>query len=230
MFRKKKCKNCNEKISTSYTFCPYCSAPTSDFFEDDSKDWGLLGKDDSPEYEPEEEIKLPAGINMLFNTLMNSLSKQMKELEKSEKVKNKKDSPKVKKSGIGISIHTSGNKPPEIKVTSFGNMPKAKEQNKKIEKSPMPLQFPKANSRKFIGLPKEEPKTNIRRFSDKVIYEIDMPEVKSLEDISISQFEKSIEIKALAKNKVFQKIIPINLPIKKYDFSKKKLVLELDAE
>ena len=57
-----------------------------------------------------------------------------------------------------------------------------------------------------------------------------MPGVKSIKDVSVIQLENSIEIKALAKNKVFYKIIPINLPIKNYNFAKQKLVLELDEK
>jgi len=56
-----------------------------------------------------------------------------------------------------------------------------------------------------------------------------MPGVKSMKAVSIIQLENSIEIKALAKDKVFHKIIPINLPIRKYNLEKGKLVLELET-
>ena len=79
----------------------------------------------------------------------------------------------------------------------------------------------------FKKLPKKQPETNIRRFSNKVVYEIEIPGVESIKDVSISQMENSIEIKAVAKKNAYEKIIPIGLPISKYDFSKGKLVLEL---
>ena len=75
-----------------------------------------------------------------------------------------------------------------------------------------------------------QPKTNIRRFSDKIIYEIEMPGVKSQEDISIIKLESSVEIKAVGKNKAYLKLIPINFPITKYDLSNGKLVLELNVK
>jgi len=84
-------------------------------------------------------------------------------------------------------------------------------------------------ARKLAKLPKEEALAKVRRLSNKVVYELDLPEVKSLEDITINQLENSIEIKAFAKDKVFHKIIPISLPITNYNLSKGKLVLELDA-
>ena len=72
----------------------------------------------------------------------------------------------------------------------------------------------------FQKLPKKQPETNVRRFSNKVVYEIDIPGVESIKDVSISQLENSIEIKAVAKKNAYEKIIPIGLPISKYDFSK----------
>ena len=220
MFNKKKCKNCGEKISNSYNFCPYCRVPLIDSF--DNEDFGILGRNDST-----EEIKLPLGFNHLFNSLIKNMNTQFKELESQAKKEQKKS--EVKKGGISISISTSGTRPPEIKVTSFGNIPKFKEKEKQIAKKANAIKLPLSDSKKFSGMPKKEPETNIRRLSNKVVYEINMPGVKSMEDVSIIQLENSIEIKAFAKDKVFHKIIPINLPISDYNLSKGKLVLELDA-
>ena len=221
MFNKKKCKNCGEKISNSYNFCPYCRVPLIDSFDDE--DFGLLGRNDSM-----EEVKLPLGFNHLFNSLIKNMNTQFKELESHNAKQDQKKS-EVKKGGISISISTSGNRPPEIKVTSFGNIPKFKEREKQIAKKANSIKLP-LSEKKFSGMPKKEPETNIRRLSNKVVYEINMPGVKSMEDVSIIQLENSIEIKAFAKDKVFHKIIPINLPISDYNLSKGKLVLELDAK
>ena len=221
MFNKKKCKNCGEKISNSYNFCPYCRVPLIDSFDDE--DFGLLGRNDSM-----EEVKLPIGFNHLFNSLIKNMNTQFKELENHNAKQSQKKS-EVKKGGISISISTSGNRPPEIKVTSFGNIPKFKEREKQIAKKANSIKLPLSDSKKFSGMPKKEPETNIRRLSNKVVYEINMPGVKSMEDVSIIQLENSIEIKAFAKDKVFHKIIPINLPISDYNLSKGKLVLELDT-
>ena len=216
MFGKKKCSQCGEKVNKDYSFCPYCKNQLEKI--KDERDFGMLGKNDLSEFMNDGNIRLPSGINTIFNSLLKNLSKQMNELETTERQKGSK----VKRKGIGISIYAPGDRPPEIKVTSYGN---PEEQRDKKERK---IKLPNTNSTKFAGLPKAEPKTSIRRFSDKVIYEIDLPGVKSIADISISQLENSIEVKALGKEKVYQKIIPISLPIKKYDFSRKKLVLELD--
>ncbi len=222
MFGKKKCENCGEKISNSYNFCPYCRASIKDF---ENEDWGFLGRNDS--INP-GEIKLPMGINALFNSLVKSLNKQFRELD--NRAEKETEKANVKKGGISISISTSGDKPPEIMVRSFGNIPEFKKQENQIRKKTKSLKLPGQNTKKFAGLPKKEPVTNVRRLSNKVVYEINMPGVKSIKDVSIIQLENSIEIKALARNKVFYKIIPINLPIRKYDLLKGKLILELEAK
>jgi HSP20 family molecular chaperone IbpA len=222
MFRKKKCPNCGEKIRGNYNFCPYCQAPLHDFESKNIEDWGMLGRNDSIDT---DEIKLPMGLNTIFNSLVKNLNNQLKEIEEQN---HKNVRSEVKKGGISISISTSGDKPPEIKVRSFGNIPEFKEKGERIKKQEK-MNLPSSNSKKFSGLPKAEPKTEIRRFSNRVVYEIRLPGVKSTKDISIIQLENSIEIKALAKDKVFYKIIPINLPIRNYALSKGKLILELDA-
>ena len=111
----------------------------------------------------------------------------------------------------------------------LNNLNKKEIPEKKLKKQ-IPNQFSKESSKKFAQLPKQEPKTNIRRLSDKVIYEIEIPEVKSSKDISIIQLESSIEIKAIGKKHAYLKRIPINLPIINYIFSKEKLTLELGVK
>jgi HSP20 family molecular chaperone IbpA len=223
MFKKKTCKNCGEKINEKYNFCPYCRVPLNE-----GEDWGMLGKNDF--MSPMEEMRLPMGLNTIFNSLMNNLNKQFNELDRDRKEEKKSKIP-GKKGGISISISTSGKLPPEIKVKSFGDIPEFKEKEKKMEKKGKGLKIDnlKNKSKKFAGLPKEEPITDIRRFSNRVVYEIEMPGVKSMKDVSIIQLENSIEIKALAKDKVYSKLIPINLPIRDYNLEKGKLVLELEA-
>ena len=198
--------------------------PLRDMF--DNEDWGLLGRNDF--IEP-EEMKLPMGLNVLFNSLVKNLNSQMKELDNKQTLTPKKTEISKKSGGISISISTSGNRPPEIKVRSFGNVPEFSEEEQRIKNKAEKIKFPVSDSKKFAGLPKKEPETTIRRLSNKVVYEIKLPGVKTLKDISIIQLESSIEIKALADKKVFYKIIPINLPINKYNLSEGILTLELDS-
>jgi HSP20 family molecular chaperone IbpA len=88
----------------------------------------------------------------------------------------------------------------------------------------------KDNIEKMMKLKKIEPETKIRRFSDTVIYEIKIPGVKSLSDISIVQLENSIEVKAVGEEIGYLKIIPINLPIKGYELENEVLEIELQGQ
>ena len=223
MFGKKRCRKCGEKVSSSYNYCPYCQTQLKRISEDE--DWGLLGKNDFME---PEEMRLPIGLNALFNSLVKNLNSQVREMNNINKPKDQKIS--KKSGGISISISTSGDRPPEIKVRSFGNVPEFKEKEQQVRERAKAIKLPVSDSGKFAGLPKKEPETNIRRFSNKVVYEINMPGVKDTRDISIAQLENSIEIKALANKKVFYKIIPINLPISNYNLSGGILTLELDSK
>lgn len=215
--KKKKCEKCGKKIDEKYSFCPYCGDRKD---SENETDFGMLGKND---FMPlTNEIKLPFGFNAIFNSLVKNLSKEFEEQMKQELSQGKEK--KVKKDGISISISTFGNGAPKIKVAPMGNS------NPHIQKEPEKTthkNFTKEKIKKFSELKREEPKTNIRRLSNKLVYEIEMPGVKSIEDISITKLENSIEIKAIGKEKAYAKIIPINLPIKNYGLSEGKLVLEL---
>lgn len=218
MFKKIKCHKCKKKIGEKYSFCPYCGSRTNS-----EEDFGMLGKTDI--ISTSTEIRLPAGLNTIFNSLMNNLSKEFEEQSKGNFQSNEK-SKKIKKDGISISISTFGEGPPKISVKNLGNNKFTVEQEKTTEKIKKNV-FTAEKVKKFASQKKEEPKTSIRRLSNRVIYELEMPEVKSSEDISIIKLENSIEIKAIGKNKSYSKRIPINLPIKNYDFLEGKLILEL---
>lgn len=224
MFKKKECRNCKEKVNEGYEFCPHCGGSFNEKCERD--DFGMLGKTDSvPNL---NDFGLPRGLNTIFKMLVKTLDSQFKNLD--NEINNKKPDKKGFK-GININISTSGGIHPIIRVNPAGNLSKFKQKNvpnQKIGNVAM-NNFSKNNLEKISSLPKKEPETKIRRFSDRVIYEINLPGVKSLKDISIIQLESSIEIKAIAKNKAYVKIIPISLPIAKCDLKKEKLVIELKS-
>lgn len=218
MFGKKKCDKCRSNIDKDFDFCPYCG----DHVED-NEDFGLLGKNDFSQ--SKEQIKLPMGFDLLFRTLVRELDKQFKEIDK-EIGKERKT--KVQKGGISISISSFGNQAPRVMVNSNGNNIEFKQKEQQIKKQLSKNKFSEENIKKLSTLPKSEPKTNIRRLSNKLIYEVDMPEVKSIKDISIIQLENSIEIKAIGKDRAYFKLIPLGLPIKNQKFSEGKLILELE--
>jgi len=224
MFKKKECSKCGKKIEEKYSFCPYCGNNLSE--NEEKEDWGMLGKSD---FMPSmNEIKLPMGLNTIFNSIMKNLTKEFDEQLSKNYFQGESKQPKgIKRDGISISISTFGNGPPKIKVTQMGEKPKLQQAREEVKEKIKQDTFTKEKIKKFASMKKEEPKTDVRRFSNRMVYEIEIPGVKSLDDISIIKLENSIEIKAVAKNKSYLKNIPINLPIVNYNLSEGKLILEL---
>jgi len=230
MFKKKSCNKCKKKINKDFEYCPHCGASVKDK-EMDDRDYGFLGKNDL-----EDDLKLPFGMNAILNKLMKQMDRQFKQLDREIGKNNSQPKPKntdIKQGGISINISSETGRP-VIKVKSFGNMPEFKEiegqlKNKQPIKRKPTTQFPidEGKARELAKLPREEASSKVRRLSGKVVYEIELPEVKDSKDIIIQQLENSIEIKAFAKDKAYFKFLPVNLPLERYKFNNGKLTLEL---
>ena len=217
----KNCTKCGRSIKKGFGFCPYCGKSL-----DIKNNWGILGKND---HILEQNHSQNNSIGSLFGggIFNKMIGNAMKLLEK-ELQKDRGDSdiqlnaPKTKVqlyiNGKKINIGTQSNQP--IKVNK---KQKINEQIKGIPSS----YFSKENLKKFSNLPKESPKTSIRRLSDRIMYDLEMPDVKSIKDISIVNLENSIEIKAIGKNKSYYNVIKIGLPVIDYYLSTGKLILEL---
>jgi len=235
----KKCPRCKNKVSRGYDFCPYCSYPLKRRKEEDK---GLIDKD------LEEEFGLGSfglggmgfggfPFEKILNGLTRELDRQFREIDKHFKEpKTTKKEPSVFREGLSISISSSGNGEPKIKMKRLGDkeaviiapLHKPPIKSKKLSKAPK-LKISKEEAEKIAKLPHAEPSTTVRRLSNKIIYEIDLPGVKE-KDIIINKLQHSIEIKAFAKDKAFFKLIPVALPILDYYTEKGKLIIELKPE
>lgn len=214
MLRKKTCPNCEEKVKNSYNFCPSCGIQ----LREPSKDWGMLGK-------KENKNKLNNPNNMLGGGLTGGIMNKMlgSAIKMLEKEMAKEFNQPTPKNNMKLVINGKEINPNTLQPV------KDKNQNKKENTKILPIEFDSENLEKWSNLSKEEPKTTLKRIDDKVQYEMDVPEVTSIKDISIVKLEKGIEIKAVGKDKAYQKTIKIDLPLKKYTLLKGKLTLELDA-
>tara|TARA_Y100000034_G_C6832459_1_gene375885 strand:+ start:400 stop:1047 length:648 start_codon:yes stop_codon:yes gene_type:complete len=211
MFGKKECKNCGEKTNKKHKFCPSCGNLIGKKSKKNNS--GMLGENDFiNEFEGfSNSILGGIGGKMMGKMLENAMKVLEKEIQK--EMKNKNTQP-----NMAYELFIDGKK---INV-GYGASKKTKK-----KKEILPSELSHGNWKKFSELPKKEPNTDVRRFSDKVIYEIYMPGVKSEKDLSIIKLENNIEIKAVSKNKAYKKLIPMNSPITNYNLSKGKLVLEL---
>ncbi|MEM4648056.1 MAG: hypothetical protein QXO12_01975 [Candidatus Pacearchaeota archaeon] len=204
MVFKKKCKNCNKEIDKKFNYCPYCGTKQK---EPD----GLLD-------EIEEKIPIInfgfSGIlkdfNKIANEIIRQMDEEMKKIDKRIPIENEK--PK----GISIKITFTNQGIPNIDIIKPEKKEIKEEKIKRIKDESL---------KNIEKLPREEAKYKIKRLGNVIIYEINLPGVKSLDDIEIKKLENSIEIKAIGKDKVYFKLIPINLPIYKYELKKEKLII-----
>jgi hypothetical protein len=245
MFKKKKCPKCNEKISENYVFCPSCGYNLRK--KENIKEYGMLGKDDflDSENSSNEFQSLFGGfsgkiMNSMLNNAMKMLEKEMqKSIKEQREFQNNINQQPINRTNFELYINGKRISPDKIKINKKPNNLNVQEKqllskqeinkigNKNYSHKDSVPKFTNEAKASFQKLPKKQPETNVRRFSDKVIYEIDIPGVESIKDVSINQMENSIEIKAISKENAYEKIIPIGLPIIRYGFSKGKLVLEL---
>jgi len=209
---KKKCKKCGEKVNFRSKFCSNCGTPLKKV---NSEDWGMLGKNDIEEQNPSPNSLLDGFTGNMFNKMLGSAMKML-EQEMKREISKENIQPKT-----NVRLMINGK---EIDLKNVN-------QKKEVEKREKILEdFPKKSLKKFSELPRKEPKTSVKRLSNTVIYEINLPGVKSLADLSIVKLENSIEIKAVAKDKAYFKLIPVNLSILDYELEKGKLILELEAK
>ena len=206
----KQCEKCGKSANNKYDFCPYCGNPL-----DENNSWGMLGKNDLNTDNPFNSMGLGGGfLNKMLGNAMKMMEKEMQ-----KEIQNTK--PKT-----NLQLYINGKK---VNL-GHGNI-KIVKKEKKQPKTLMPTNvFSKENQKRFANLPKEEPKTNVRRLSDRIIFDINMPEVKSMKDISITKLESSIEIKAIAKDKAYYKIIQVGLSLIDYYLDQGKLILELETK
>jgi len=228
MFGTKKCPKCGENVKSKFDFCPSCSFRLK---QSSDEDWGMLGKNDAVENQPDffgNSLFGGMGGTMLGKMLNNAM--KMLENEMQKETKTLQNAEHFQKSNFELYINGKRVNPENIKVTK---MPiKNQAPQKQIQQKQFKIQntISEEKLKKMSKLPREEPKTKIKRFSDRLIYELEVPGVKSIKDIIFMKLEESLEIKAIADKKVYIKIIPINMPLINSYLSKDKLILELETE
>jgi HSP20 family molecular chaperone IbpA len=220
---KKKCNKCNSKIENKFDFCPYCGANFKQ--EINSEDYGILGKNDYIE----EEIFPMMNTSMMDKIMENAFKMAEKMIEKQMRVMSNEQE-KFRQPPQN-QPNPNNRQPSNLDIQFFVNGERVFPQ--KVEEKPKPMRL-KNNMdmnnetiERLTKLPKKEPVSKVRRLSGKIVYELEVPGVKTLNDIFINQLENSIEIKALSTDKVYSKTLNINLPILGYRLLKGNLILEL---
>ncbi len=225
---KRKCPRCSEKCSRDFEFCPYCGLRIKQ--PHNEEDYGLLGKKDIPEeFEMFNQPMLGFGSGILSRMLGNTMKMLQKELQKSteQEIKNSgRENSQIKHFQLyinGKKVNLSNLQPGQVKKIQLREPGIVKE----APKHPILSEETIKNS---VHLPKEEAECKLRRAGNKIIYEINVPGVNSLDKVLINKLENSMEIKAYSKEKIYKKILPINLPFLGYHLNKQKLFLEFQGK
>jgi hypothetical protein len=218
MFDSKKCVRCEGKMKDAFSFCPYCGLDLRT--NDDARDFGMLGKSDGIAGAP-----LIGGggmgisdkmIGSIFNSLMKNLEKQMKNV----------DFDKMDDQFNGLN-HEVQRFPNGIKIRIGGASPNVVK--KKIVR-PTAKIITNDQVERMAKLPRGEAKSDVRRFSDKIVYELGASGVEDVNDIFVSKLESGYEVKAIGKKKVYVNSLPVNLPLKKYFIKDNKLHVEFGLQ
>jgi HSP20 family molecular chaperone IbpA len=202
-----KCPNCGADVDEKWRFCPKCGARSG-------------------------RRNLFDQLFSSFSKEMATMEKQMDKLM--EKRFEAVDitpffKPATKGRGFTIKIQRGAGMEPKVSVKTFGNVDKeklAEQLRKQLHAKPgqpvrislgpaakapaqraRPAPVPKPVKKVVVPEVTEEPKTSVRRVDSKVTVDMEMPGVKSESDISISEMQESVEVKAFAGKKAFFKIL-----------------------
>lgn len=210
----KRCEVCGSKTSEKHSFCPYCGNNMVELR--DKENYGLLGKNDFAELGQEEMMPQGFGVmDKLFSSVINNM---MKNLDKQFKEQfNEAERPEVAAFPNGIRIKISG---------PFDMQQKKKAKQKTIA----PREIDAAQIKKMSSLPRTKAKTSVKRFGDRVVYELSTPGVNSSQDVFVSKLENGYEVKAIGDKKIYVNSVPINLPLQRYTIMNNKLLIEFLAE
>ncbi|MBU0466713.1 MAG: zinc ribbon domain-containing protein [Nanoarchaeota archaeon] len=215
----RKCEECGARSEEKFSFCPHCGNNFVDSRKE-REDFGLLGKNDFEDYEEEIPMQGFGVMDKLVGSMINSMMKNFDKQFKSQvkDIDRDLERAEVRTFPNGISIKISG--PFDAQGRSI-----RKQQKKKIVKR----EISEEQLKKISSLPRAKAKANVKRFSDRVVYELFTPGVCSAEDVFVSKLENGYEIKAIGDKKVYVNSVPINLPLRKYSILKNKLLVEFLA-
>ncbi len=234
------CPACGARMEKGWGFCPRCGSRVSgDFFEEI---FSRMRKELSEMNRMMEKDVEAFDLSPWFRGAekKNSLKEGGAEGRRRPLTPSVKGSAFLPRAGSGftIKIVQSGNGKPDISVRTFGDVDRS-EIKKGMEEIGVP-QTGKPARRGFLRpspkqqvvlrseMKTEEPKTSVARSASKVVVSIQLPGVKSEKDIEVCELENSIEVKALAHDRAYFKILtkPSQFRLARRSFEKGVLELE----
>lgn len=221
MFGSKKCPKCEKKITNDFEFCPYCGLSLRNPLKE-REDFGILGTNDNvSDFERMfNGIMRPGMLDKMVSSILKNLENESR-MQEDVSMRNSEAFPKM---NSNFELFINGKKIPinQNSIQISGKRPE-------IQK-PAPIKVDEEFIKKSAKLPRKEAKTRLTRLSNKLIYELDTPDLENLNAVLINKLEESLEIKAYTKKAVYYKNLPIKLPLVKYYLKEEKLFLEFQTK
>jgi HSP20 family molecular chaperone IbpA len=182
-----KCQRCGTEVNEGWRFCPKCGSSIGrDVFTD------VFSR-------MERELK---GMDRMFE-------RDFEVLDISPFFRKP-----IKGSGFSIKISRRGKEKPEVSVKTFGDVDRGELEREigklGVKERPKPGELEVGSERRVClesAKKTEEPETCVRRIGGKIVAEVRLPGVGDPKDIEVKSLENSIEVKAMAGEKAYFKIL-----------------------
>ncbi len=216
-----KCPRCGSEVKDEWRFCPRCgSRKGGDALDDFGRDLfsQVFGR--------------MKGSFREFDNMDRMFEKDIQAIDLSPFLRPPGEGPKAspRSRGFTVRIRRGTGMKPKVDVQTFGGVSREAVEKKfgmgqPEEKRRIPLP-----SIRRAGAPKvtEEPKADVRRIGDRVSVDIEIPQVRKPEDVEVRELPSSVEVKAIAGDKAYFKILtkPENLRLREKSFNNGTLHLE----
>lgn len=148
----------------------------------------------------------------------------------------------AKGSGFSIKITRSGDGKPKVDISTFGDVNRKEVENEvsklgfrdRIGKALKPKRSEPESKPEGVRLEgaktTKEPETSVKNIGGRIIAEVKLPDVKKAEDIELRMLENSIEVRAIAGDKAYFKILtkPPETSVVRREFRKGVLTIEVN--
>ena len=216
MFSSKKCERCAGKVKEDHSFCATCGLDLRNP-STEARDFGMLGKNDSVFGAPllgGGGVGMPTDFGNIFAHVMKMMESQLRNINP-ENLDFGDSKPEIRRLPNGFQIKIGPAMQPHV-------------HKQKVEAKPRVISD--EQRARMVKLPRAEAKTQVRRLSDKVVYELNTPGVVDVNDIFVSKVESGYEVKAVGNKKVYLNSLQVNLPLRRYSVKDNKLTVEFGLE
>jgi HSP20 family molecular chaperone IbpA len=146
-------------------------------------------------------------IEGIFSSMFDDIEKEFERIDKMFRMSDFDVKPQVRGGSIHITVQSGTGMKPRVKIKTTGDYKALEPEIRKKLGMEEGVKEVKEKSRKVKIT--EEPETKKIVKGGKTIIKLELPGVKSEEDIEVKRLEQSIEVKAFAGDKAYFKLIPI---------------------